>query len=298
MASLPVESVETVMGAKPLSELGVTLTHEHLASNFFPCYMPSPFKDINPRVTLCNLAVTRQKPLTIFKNTCLYDESGMRSFYYDISDFKMSGGKTIVDTGSYGMRRNFRFLHTICRTTKINVLVGTGFSTTIARDNDYFPKDNTIETLCNVMANDLENGFDWNNVYPHYRPLRYHDQSIKAAFIGEVGSDWPISDFAQRSIAATGRVQEQVRCPVSFTPAFNTDAPAEILRIYQEAGGDVKKAVISHVDCVFNKKTKFFEFLDDTKCYVQFSLFGLTGPSILKVIAMYCQIHSALDVSR
>ncbi|XP_067206565.1 phosphotriesterase-related protein-like isoform X2 [Linepithema humile] len=206
MASLPVESVETVMGAKPLSELGVTLTHEHLASNFFPCYMPSPFKDINPRVTLCNLAVTRQKPLTIFKNTCLYDESGMRSFYYDISDFKMSGGKTIVDTGSYGMRRNFRFLHTICRTTKINVLVGT--------------------------------------------------------------------DFAQRSIAATGRVQEQVRCPVSFTPAFNTDAPAEILRIYQEAGGDVKKAVISHVDCVFNKKTKFFEFLDDTKCYVQFSLFG------------------------
>jgi len=35
---------------------------------------------------------------------------------------------------------------------------------------------------------------------------------------------------------------------VSFHPGRNASAPAEIMRIYQEAGGDPTKAIMSHID--------------------------------------------------
>ena len=37
-------------------------------------------------------------------------------------------------------------------------------------------------------------------------------------------------------------------CPVSFHPGRDAAAPFEIMRIYMEAGGDPKKAIMSHLD--------------------------------------------------
>ena len=56
------------------------------------------------------------------------------------------------------------------------------------------------------------------------------------------------SDFERRAIIATGEVQAQLGCPVSFHPGRHPEAPFEIIRLYQEAGGDVSKAVMSHLD--------------------------------------------------
>ena len=50
------------------------------------------------------------------------------------------------------------------------------------------------------------------------------------------------------SLRATGRVQEALKCPVIIHPGRHPDAPSEILQIYQEAGGDVKKLIMSHLD--------------------------------------------------
>lgn len=55
-------------------------------------------------------------------------------------------------------------------------------------------------------------------------------------------------DFEKRAIRATGELQEQLRCPVSFHPGRDASAPAEILRLYQEAGGNSEKAIMSHID--------------------------------------------------
>lgn len=47
---------------------------------------------------------------------------------------------------------------------------------------------------------------------------------------------------------ATGLTQNELKCPVSFHPGRNHEAPAEILRLYSEAGGDISKAIMSHLD--------------------------------------------------
>lgn len=55
-------------------------------------------------------------------------------------------------------------------------------------------------------------------------------------------------DFEKRAIVATAHVQTDLNCPVSFHPGRTTEAPFEIIRIFQEAGGDAKKADMSHLD--------------------------------------------------
>ena len=37
-------------------------------------------------------------------------------------------------------------------------------------------------------------------------------------------------------------------CPVIFHPGRKNKAPEEIIRIYEESGGNVEKAVMSHLD--------------------------------------------------
>jgi hypothetical protein len=57
-----------------------------------------------------------------------------------------------------------------------------------------------------------------------------------------------VSEFEKRAIIATGEVQAQLGCPVSFHPGRHPEAPFEIIRLFQEAGGNVKKTVMSHLD--------------------------------------------------
>lgn len=81
--------------------------------------------------------------------------------------------------------------------------------------------------------------------------------------------------FEKRAIQATGEVQQQLKCPVSFHPGRNAAAPSEIMRIYQEAGGDAKKAILSHLDRTCNHM-----LLNDTRCStIDIVTLGQGGPS-------------------
>lgn len=56
------------------------------------------------------------------------------------------------------------------------------------------------------------------------------------------------SEFERRSIRATAESQQILGCGVSFHPGRHPDAPFEILRIFLEAGGNVDKCIMSHLD--------------------------------------------------
>lgn len=55
-------------------------------------------------------------------------------------------------------------------------------------------------------------------------------------------------EFERRAIQATAIVQSELNCPVSFHPAREEKAPFEIIRIFLEAGGNVNRTVMSHLD--------------------------------------------------
>ena len=52
----------------------------------------------------------------------------------------------------------------------------------------------------------------------------------------------------RKVLQATASTQEQLGCPVIIHPGRSASTLEEIVRILQEAGGDIGKTVMSHVD--------------------------------------------------
>lgn len=71
---------------------------------------------------------------------------------------------------------------------------------------------------------------------------------IRCGVIGEIGTGWPITESEAKVLRATAHAQAQLGCPVIIHPGRNPAAPAEVVRILQEAGGDISKTVMSHLD--------------------------------------------------
>lgn len=71
---------------------------------------------------------------------------------------------------------------------------------------------------------------------------------IRCGVIGEIGTCWPLTESEKKVLKATAHAQAQLGCPVIIHPGRNPAAPFEVVRILQEAGGDISKTVMSHLD--------------------------------------------------
>ncbi|XP_015121972.1 phosphotriesterase-related protein [Diachasma alloeum] len=255
-------TIETVLGPVELSQLGRTLTHEHLAMDFHRFYVPPPkplAAYFQKKIALNNVGYVKQYPYSSRYNVNFYDEDASKAVIEDVMIYKKNGGGTIVDNTTCGIQRDLSLMKKISNDTGVHVIVGSGYYVEATQAPSTLKL--TEEQMHNVMMNELTKGcMD----YP----------SIKAGFIGEVGSSWPITDFEKIAIRATATVQRQLGCPVTFHPGRNTQAPFEIMNIYLEAGGDPKKAIMSHLDRTIKTKEALMEFAK-FDCYCQFDLFGI-----------------------
>ncbi|XP_073974327.1 phosphotriesterase-related protein [Rhodnius prolixus] len=255
-------SVQTVLGEVQAGDLGVTLTHEHFNicfDNFFvkPPQNLSIFSDQD--ISLKNVGYIRQYPYSNKSNLKFYgkevDDAVVEEMYW----FKKNGGGTILENTTHGLGRNVKLMKTIMQNTGVNVILGTGHY--VAGVQNKSTINETKEQIYNTMLKDLTNGC-------------VEDISVKAGFIGEVGSCWPIHDFEKRCIEAVGMLQSNLKCAVSFHPGRHSDCPSEILRIFSEAGGNIHKANMSHLDRTISKEDKLLEFAQ-LGSYCQFDLFGV-----------------------
>ncbi|XP_014472895.1 PREDICTED: phosphotriesterase-related protein [Dinoponera quadriceps] len=257
------ETVETVLGSKPLSKIGITLTHEHVHLNFNEFYVPPPTNlqsFLDDKINLKNVGFIKQYPYSNKYNLTFNDTDSAQAVIEDVKLFRTFGGGTIVENSSHGLNRNILLMINISEQTGVNILAGTGYY--VANVQDVSTLKMTEEEMYNMMRTELQEGcID----YP----------KIKAGFIGEVGSSWPIADFEKRAIRATAEVQEQLHCSVSFHPGRDKAAPSEIMRLYQEAGGDARRAIMSHVERTLPDVEEVVEFAEAVQCYCQFDLFGV-----------------------
>ena len=58
--------------------------------------------------------------------------------------------------------------------------------------------------------------------------------------------------WEKKSLQASAMAQAELGAPVIIHPGRNPKAPEEIVRILQEAGGDISKTVMSHIDRVYS----------------------------------------------
>ncbi|XP_078038784.1 phosphotriesterase-related protein [Augochlora pura] len=254
--------VQTVLGGKNANELGRILTHEHLGLTFDAFYTPPPHqlkRFFDNKIEIENLGVLRQYPYSSKYNINFNDAATMDAVMTDVQFYREFGGGTIVENSNYGLKRDIPFMKRASKETGVHIIAGTGYY--VAATQSASDLALSKEEMYNVMLKEMTTGCE-------------DSPDVKTGFVGEVGSTWPIEDFEKRAIQSTGELQAQLKCPVSFHPGRDSDAPFEIMRLYQEAGGDSRKAILSHLDRTLSEQ-RLMEFADETKCYCQFDLFGM-----------------------
>lgn len=249
---------QTVLGPVPADELGISLTHEHLlvdlGSTFSPPDDATSYSFAYQPVTAENLWWVRYNYGGNKDNMELLDED---TAIAEAARFKKSGGQTIVDATSVGIKRDPLGLARIARATGLNVIMGSGYYV-----HDYQPAsivEKSEDEIVEEIVSDITEGVG--------------NTGIKSGVIGEVGCSWPLDENERKSLRAAARAQRLTGAPLLIHPGRNPQAPLEIMEIVRESGGDPTRTIMSHVDrTIFDNET--LDKLAETGCFIEFDLFG------------------------
>lgn len=215
-------------------------------------------------ITLSNIGFIRQNPYSNKYNTIFNDDDAFQAVLEDLRIYKQCGGSSIVDNTSHGIGRNFKALYELSTLSGVNVISGTGHYLQSAQKPDTIKL--TVEQLAEIYTKDIVEG-------ANIKLDNGETVNVKCGFIGEVASDYPISDFERRAIVASAEVQSSIKCGVGIHPGLPyADAPFEIVRIYLEAGGDASKCNMNHLDSLQITDDQLLEF-SDLGTYIEFDAF-------------------------
>lgn len=254
--------VQTVCGLVEPGALGRTYTHEHLFMDFDCAYTPAKSEDKHledSEFTMQNLGWIRQNPYSHKLNIKLHESEVMVAIMDEMASFKKRGGGTIVENSTFGLNRNVSFLHDLSSKQGVHIIAGAGYYVQAAQKKETL--GTSVEQMAEFMKRELTVGCDDN-------------PDVKCGIIGEIGCSWPLYDFERHAIQAAAHAQASTGCPVMFHPGRNDSAPEEIFRVYTEAGGDVKKMVMGHLDRTIHTLEKLVEFAS-LGSYCEYDLFGI-----------------------
>jgi phosphotriesterase-related protein len=248
----------TVLGPVDPDSLGPTTTHEHLLIDLTVNFKQPPaaserFRAHQP-VTLENYGWVSYDPFRNYDNLHYGDEDAAVS---EALLFKRAGGKTIVDATTIGIGRDPLALARIARATGLNIVMGAGYYVDAAHPEGM--DDKTDLDIASEMVADLTTGVG--------------DTGIRAGIIGELGCSWPITENERKVLRAGASAQRQTGAAVLVHPGRNEGAPLEILRLLADAGADLNRVVMGHLDRTLSDVNSVLE-LARSGCYLEYDLFG------------------------
>jgi phosphotriesterase-related protein len=255
--------VRTVLGDVAADDLGITLCHEHLLITWgrwrteagLPITLTAPD---DPRayqpITLETVGWIRRWGSRLLENIGLEDESASIDELHHFTSF---GGSSIVDATNPDLGRNPAALARISRAAGVNVIMGSGHYVDV-----YHPLDmdrRTQEDLTQEIIDDVTVGCD--------------GTSFRAGIIGEIGCSSPLTTNERKALIACARAQRLTGAPLLIHPGRDNRSPFEILAVIVDAGGDVRRVIMSHLDRTLFSLSEMLD-LGATGCYLQFDLFG------------------------
>jgi phosphotriesterase-related protein len=253
-------SADTVRGAVSVSELGITICHEHILVDL-TCFSPEIHEASQALwespVRMEHLGELRRNPFACRDNMMMLDP---KLAIDELMYYKRSGGKTIVDCTSIGLGRDVRGLRMISEATGLNIISGTGFYVDAAHPE--YVKKKSIDELADQMIREVRVGVD--------------DSGIKCGIIGEVGTSWPVTPNEEKVVRAAVRAQQKTKAPVNvhvWPWGKNAHAVVDIL---EDEGADMNGVVLSHID-ESGFDPKYPASLAKRGCYVEFDSFGQEG---------------------
>ena len=288
--------VQTVLGPVDPKDLGLTLTHEHgLQDLTCGCHGGEQYETVQPKyvpmmkkpeagwepgesgpgtaaswgakwgqpIALGNLA-DRQRHWVYYGDQKL---NSLDDAIYELEQFRRVGGGTIVDQPTRGMGRDPIGLVEVSRAAGVHVVMGTSWYI-----NSYHPPDMddlSEDQLVDLIVKDIDEGVAG---------------GVRAGIIGEVGMEYPMHPNEEKALRASARASVQTGIPLSVHPGTNPQSPFDVVRIVDEAGGDLSRTIMAHCDTRLNTSagTNVFDAqphldLAKTGVYLSYDTFGWEG---------------------
>ncbi len=171
--------------------------------------------------------------------------------------YKMEGGSTLVDATTIGIGRDPLALSRLSRATDLNIVMGAGWYIDQVHPTDMNSRTDT--DLANQIVKEITEGIQ--------------GTQVKAGIIGEIGCSWPLTDNERKVLRAAATAQIETGAPMLIHPGRDESAPAEILEVLAEAGANLERVIMGHLDrTVFDDDTTVE--IAKSGCYMEYDLFG------------------------
>lgn len=255
--------VQTVLGLLEPSQLGNVLMHEHILVDARPLSVPAPShapKDLaSLPFDMASLGHIRQFPYSHMDNLmCFSDEVSLAELKW----FLEAGGSTIVDVTTRGIgieagRRNGERMASLSRLSGVNIVCGAGFYVGSTHSESLIAS--SVEEIAKSITLEITQGID--------------GSGIKAGLIGEIGCSWPLRASEIKVLQASALAQRHTGATIMVHPGRHESAPMQIVDILREAGADLSRVIIAHIDRTLYTLEALHQ-LADSGVVVELDLFG------------------------
>jgi phosphotriesterase-related protein len=227
--------VQTVRGLVDPSDLGPTMTHEHLLLDIRCLLAPPPEylgegfarRPVTPDIR----ADLVHHPLTNADDLLLDDEA---MAVEEVSRYSAIGGGTLVDVTPIGVGRDPAALRRISENTGVHVTMGTGWYVEPCQPPEVAAS--SVEALADLMVEEIERGVG--------------DSGVRAGQIGEIGCE-TASEPELKVLRAAARAQRRTGAMLSIHQVHrpgDRNGQHRLLDIVEGEGGDVRRTILGHMD--------------------------------------------------
>ena len=247
--------IQTVRGPIAPSELGFTLTHEHIFIDLRQTHLPyrrwkvmddhivpdpplddwpaSEMAHWESRLNLRNMHEVRAVA-PIADNYILESEPIAVD---ELRAYRAAGGKAVIDATSIGLKRDPLAIRRISDATDLHIVLGTGYYQRV-----YHPYDmdtRTVDDLTEVIVRDVTVGI--------HDGVRMTD--VRSGVIGEIGINGnPLITNERKSMRAAARASRITGAPILFHLGGVGREKHEMLDIIEDEGVDLRTVILGHCD--------------------------------------------------
>jgi phosphotriesterase-related protein len=251
--------VTSVTGPVDSTELGVTLTHEHIANDVTSWSHRTRSVGWDPE-DLAHRSVSadimwdlKHDPFANLDN-CRLDDVELVT--QEVARFAALGGGTILEATGLGIGRNLRSLRDVSRRTGIIILAGTGYYLDAAQPDHV--KDLPAAEIAEHILDDLRHGED----------------GIRPGFIGEIGVGEPFTAAEEASLRGAFLAQRETGLPVQVHLPGWFRTGHLVLDLAESLGVDPSYVVLCHMGPSGADVTYQHDLLR-RGAYVQYDMIGM-----------------------
>lgn len=269
-------TIQTVLGPIDPSELGTTLTHEHVFIDFtLPLgdldrwqlafrqhpqtaeeirIWHTPFTELSQReFMLENLWKNRDTLLLQDANTSVSE----------LREFAQLGGSAVVDVTSMGLGRSPEKLRQAAVDSGLHIVMGTGWYQSAWHPEGLSGR--SVDDLTAEIVRDIVQGVG--------------DTGIRAGIIGEVSAMYvsldPEESAEAKALRAAARASRMTGAALTLHQWIRDGKMLELsLQIIEEEGADLGRVILGHIDAVSAQNLDRLKALMDRGLTVEFDLLG------------------------